>query len=376
MSNPLELMDTKCLDSINEGKIVYYINPHAIEYLPEHDFSIAARDEKVSDGDWDLSIVNFNTNSIAYEGFYDVFYNDKDWQDTKLYNGEYQAGVTRVGDIPEEDKKLWKDLRCNYLTYIFKSMREFGYYQDPYADHVSVIIGRHGEIILNNGRHRLSMAKLLNVSMIPIVIDVRHKDWVELKKDIVDYSKNHNNMVYAPLIHFDLNEVPFRQQNRAKDVLDSIGKDVKTVVDLGSNWGYMCKVLSSKGYDCLAVEGDIIEYSFLERLQCGFNFKMVNADICDFIKLRPKFDCVLALSILHHLAKTEEGHNRLIQMLNMLDCKQMIFQMPLSSEMKLFNCYRDYDSSEWMRLIIRNSCLNVSEEIGNRNDRKMYVLRK
>ncbi len=187
------------LEDYRQGKIITIINPQDIKYLPVKDFTIYSANEKVSGGNWDLSLTQFN-DIIVYQAYEDVFFNHKDWKETNLYNGEYQAGITRLQDFKtmgQDEITVWKNLRCRYLDFIFKSMREFGYHQDPYSDYVSILIGRNGEVILNNGRHRLAAAKLLNIRHIPILIDVRHSEWVDFKNSILDYSKQHGNMIYA-----------------------------------------------------------------------------------------------------------------------------------------------------------------------------------
>jgi hypothetical protein len=46
-------------------------------------------------------------------------------------------------------------------------------------DEVVVVIGRNGDLIFNNGRHRLAIAKILDLDKIPVKITLRHKRWVE-----------------------------------------------------------------------------------------------------------------------------------------------------------------------------------------------------
>ena len=369
------LIDANDLETVREGKIMYNLKPSIIKYTAKDDFGIDCRDEKTCGGDWDLEALLFNDTSIAYLSFRQVFFENKKWEDTVLYNGNYQAGTGRIKCV-DKNETLWiKNARCKYLEYLFKSIKYFGYVQDPYENHISVLIGRDGRIIVNNGRHRLAIAKLLNLRYVPILVDIVHSDLIKLKCDIIKYARHHDNKVYAPLMHFYLSDIPVRQIGRYEDILNNLDTDIKTVVDLGSNWGYMCKVLSLKGFKCLAVENDDIEYSFLQRLKFDYKFDTVKSDICDLINKKPKWDCVLALSIFHHLIKTEYGYKRLIQLLNKLDCKQMIFQMPCAEEMKLFDCYRDYSPAEFVCFIIDNSCLNKCEEIGSRDNRKMYVLK-
>jgi len=47
------------------------------------------------------------------------------------------------------------------------------------ANEIMVDIGRDGEILFVDGRHRLTIAKLLELDRIPVIVTVRHREWVE-----------------------------------------------------------------------------------------------------------------------------------------------------------------------------------------------------
>jgi hypothetical protein len=53
---------------------------------------------------------------------------------------------------------------------------------DALANEILVDIGRNGEFLFVNGRHRLSIAKILDLETIPIVVLVRHEKWMN-KRD-------------------------------------------------------------------------------------------------------------------------------------------------------------------------------------------------
>jgi hypothetical protein len=374
------LIDTKSLESTEEGKVIRFASPSEIKFVPRLDFDVGAVDEKVADGDWDLAPIPFE-DYFVYRSFRDVFVNGKTWRDTELWN-TYQAGVERVAgsrDLTEDQTLVWKKLRCRYLTYLYRTMKQFGYQQDPYDGLVSLLIGRNGEVILNNGRHRVAVAKLLGCTSMPVLIDVRHRDWWNLKQSIIAYAKEHGGMVYAPLLHLDLQDIPIRQEGRIEDVRASIHNGAHTIADLGANWGYFSAVLSNEGFDCTAVESDDVEFKFLDQMKriYGGSYKILMEDACDFIIREPRHDVILALSLFHHLARTKIGHSRLEKLLRTIDCNVMIFQMPCAEEMKIIpDCHRNYNDKEWMQFIINNSCLSKFREIGNRTTRKMYCLEK
>lgn len=51
---------------------------------------------------------------------------------------------------------------------------------------VLVDIGRDGSLLLGNGRHRLAIAKLLEVDAIPVGVLVRHADWIVHRDAVAD----------------------------------------------------------------------------------------------------------------------------------------------------------------------------------------------
>jgi hypothetical protein len=68
-------------------------------------------------------------------------------------------------------------LRSQFLRFAFR-------HTVMSKDEVAVDIGRDGELLYFDGKHRLSIAKLLDVESIPIRVVVRHREWQELRDDV------------------------------------------------------------------------------------------------------------------------------------------------------------------------------------------------
>lgn len=373
--DPLEV---ESLETYADYKQIHWIKPQIIKYIPRADFTIACLNEKVASGDWDRGLEPFEDACLAYKAYRDVVFEKKGWKDTELYTGPYQAGVTRFcayEQMSQASIDAYKSMRCRYLEYLYRSMQKFGYVQDPYADFVSVLIGRDGEIILNNGRHRAAAARLMGIHVMPVVIDVRHQEWVDLENDIKDYTTKHAGMVYSPLDHFSLN-FKARQEKREGYIHSNRIAKEGTVLDLGCNWGVISRSFADEGFDCTLVESDDEEFSFLERLSKGYDYRMVKADICDFVMEDDKrYDIVLALSIFHHLAKTEKGHERLMALLGKLKCNEMFFQAPDSQEMLQFmGCYKVYDDKEMLKLLMDKIGFKDAKKIAPFATRRLYHL--
>ena len=77
-----------------------------------------------------------------------------------------------------------------------------------FYDEVSMCVGRDGELLFYNGRHRFSIAMLLAMDSIPCQITVRHKKWQYFRDRIISFAYRNGGKVYAPLLHPDLEHIP------------------------------------------------------------------------------------------------------------------------------------------------------------------------
>lgn len=163
---------------------------------------------KVCDGDWDRTDPTFcekygeecrpiyelfRSGSFSetpfYESLYAHFVHGVDWKETQF--------VRRCLELAEKDLPSWKGYtsredilnHCKKVDELYETIREDGYksqlelnrYYDPKsaAKEVTVDIGRGGELLFVNARHRLTIAKILELEEIPVGVLVRHKKWME-----------------------------------------------------------------------------------------------------------------------------------------------------------------------------------------------------
>lgn len=82
--------------------------------------------------------------------------------------------------------------RCRSLDELYETIRDSGFesqrelvaadptrtFRDWIREEILVDVGRDGELLLVNGRHRLSLARLLGVERIPVLFVVRHPRWM------------------------------------------------------------------------------------------------------------------------------------------------------------------------------------------------------
>lgn len=139
-------------------------------------------------GEWDKKTEPF-ADSFYYQSLKRHFIDGVPWSETELYrsaidrnSGNYYHGCETIDDVQE---------RMEYLDSVYKSIKEDGYlsqrklrqFEDepsstpPELSEIRINIDRHGEPVFDDGRHRLAMAKLLDVEEIPVIVIGRHKEW-------------------------------------------------------------------------------------------------------------------------------------------------------------------------------------------------------
>lgn len=144
----------------------------------------------ILNGGWDKETMDFE-DSIYFKSFKRKFVDNYAWEETPLYHSAVQregCNLWRGCQSTEEIKR-----QLVHYENIFNSMKEDGYLsqfklqkrgvQDetlspPAAGEIRINIGRKGELIFDDGRHRLAMAKLLDIETIPVIIIGRHQNWV------------------------------------------------------------------------------------------------------------------------------------------------------------------------------------------------------
>lgn len=128
--------------------------------------------------------------------------------------------VSEARSLLESDHGRWRGCdseaailrRCGEIENLYHQILENGYqtqfelirqgdvrrvgFLDALANEILIDIGRDGELLFANGRHRLSIAKILELDAVPVTVLVRHEKWME-KRDRVYSDKvtsNHPDM--------------------------------------------------------------------------------------------------------------------------------------------------------------------------------------
>ncbi|MBL8489842.1 MAG: hypothetical protein JNM82_03590 [Rhodocyclaceae bacterium] len=146
---------------------------------------------QVQDGDWDLGGHKVEEMRICRAVEARV-QRAEPWEATDYYRMimiQMQAGRVLWGCRTEDDLRR----RCAYLDDLIESMRRHGYrlnhevvlsgedrvvksFRDR-GNEITVNVGRNGEFLFQDGRHRLATARALGIGAVPVRVLVRHAGW-------------------------------------------------------------------------------------------------------------------------------------------------------------------------------------------------------
>lgn len=356
---------------------IMWVNPIEIVYGQKGEFYINYFSGNVYDGDWDKEVYFFDEEMLFYKSYLKRLETGS-WESTEYYQHHLTQINNGIIKWSCSNKEEW-DERCKRLDSIYKSMRDEGFVEDKIVDdYISVNIGRNGEFIFNNGRHRLSFAKILKIEKIPVRVTVIHKQWFDFRERILIYALSMNNAIYTTMIHPDLQDFPVTNADRFDLIKSYLNVKHKTVLDIGTHWGFMSFKFAEMNKTCFAVEVDKRYFYFLDKLNAISKHKinLIYQDIFEFVKINNKFDTVLAFAIFHHFLKKEDLYNKLIVMLKSLDMKEMFFQPHNPNENQMKNAYKNYNPKEFCEFIISNSCLTHYKKISESYNRPIYYLFK
>ncbi len=184
---------------------LYWINPQKLCYVSKpcnrnrcwHNYL------RISDGDWDEPDMLFN-DTTQYTLIKQRIVEKKEWKDTEYYQyalklineKKIKKTIWSINTKKELDKILkdYEDLYYKIKNNGYKTRKElFSRWKRldvriALINEISVDIGRDGRFLVNHGKHRLAIAKLLNIPLVPIVILKRHKEWIKLRKSFKDHS--------------------------------------------------------------------------------------------------------------------------------------------------------------------------------------------
>jgi hypothetical protein len=234
-------------------------------------------------------------------------------------------------------------------------------------DEVAVHIGRDGEFLFSDGRHRLAIAQILGIPRIPVVVCWRHRDWHQFKKDIYKYAmKYHDGKIYQPITHPDLCSFRSIQGDSIYRVIcASLPCRRGTLLEAGARWGYLCHRFEDISFRCYAVEECPENYYFLRKLKIAERkrFTVARADITRIYE-KNEYDVVLALNVVNHYFESENGYTRLVQFLRRLRTRAIFMQDERISSGRSSDASNQQDSHSAVKFVADVTGLKKQKIIG------------
>lgn len=163
---------------------IFWVSPNSITLCTPKEFSPFRNDGLVLDGDWDITQKKFNDLDV-FIAFQQHFLDHAPWQSTVFYSNIIE-GIKNRKEYPwgcRSESEFLK--RCEGMDVLFEKIKKNGYQEqtkisDAFIginkiDEISVNLSRNGELLFNNGAHRLSIAKILQLRKVPVRVTVTHK---------------------------------------------------------------------------------------------------------------------------------------------------------------------------------------------------------
>lgn len=344
------------------------------------------RHDEVLDGDWDVPRSQRFDETDIYKALEGHLLRGESWESTTFFRRVTRAlkrGETKFGCSTVEELRARKDL----IEDLYEQIRAGGYRTQEElgtgrpGDEIRVAIDRHGRFLFLDGRHRLAIARLLGIPQVPVRVTMRHARWEAFREEIWEYARKREGRVYQQLDHPDLAEIPAHHGTERVDMirraLEGYDPAGKKLLDIGTHWGYMARAMEKLGFDATGVEYNRRNASFAERLARSVESGLTvwHGNIFEYPEPE-KFEVVLALNIFHHLIKTEELHQGLIDFLGRLDRVEVIFFEPHLSEVRqLRDAYRNYESQEFAQFVAQHAGMSGVEYLGAAADgRDLYKI--
>jgi 2-polyprenyl-3-methyl-5-hydroxy-6-metoxy-1,4-benzoquinol methylase len=340
----------------------------------------------VVDGDWDTPLPTTFEQLDTFEALRDRLIRGKPWQDTPFYKRtvrSIESGTPKWGCTSEGAflRRLSTEVEP-----LYDEIREHGYKTQAALGsekpEVQVGIRRDGRFIFMDGKHRLSIARLLQLPQIPVQVVVRHTEWEAFKDELREEARTGlRGRIYQAIDHPDLVDIPAHKGWDRVSILAGALADYdcegKRLLDIGCQWAFMSQQMEKLGFRCQGIESNAKNVYFAQKIGIATEskFEVWHGNLVDFPQ--PEANVVLALNIFHHLLKTEQRHTGLIDFLHRLSAEIILFEphLPERAFRQMEGAYRDYEPQEFAEFVAEHAGMSTIEHLGAADDeRPLYKL--
>lgn len=173
------------------------VDPDSITHFTGRDITTGpARRSNIGsvlDGDWDLPERPLEDDGI-YPSLIDRFEHDVEWDETEIYQ--------RTRDAIERGESFWHtcssvaelNRRCQEVDRLYNEIEQNGYranvderktdFVNCFLNEICVDIGRDGQLLFVDGRHRLAIAQVIGLDQIPVFPVARHAEWMKHREAV------------------------------------------------------------------------------------------------------------------------------------------------------------------------------------------------
>jgi len=209
------------------------VNPRNIAYLrvPHFYLSYSRYGTHILDGEWDQeysedSVGYFRLeedpkiaqlkNYLFYQSVENWINENRDWTKTRCYQVlAHRKGVSAAEKKGEKLRQIRDSIESKgYLTQQeiendCDSLSHRIWSVPPEHNEIVVNIGRNGELIFDDGKHRFCIAKTIGINQIPVRVLMRHREWQKIREEInsADDLESLSNRAKKHLSHPDLEDI-------------------------------------------------------------------------------------------------------------------------------------------------------------------------
>ena len=379
---------------LNLNKI-YSISPKQFRfYLRNTLFFKWSNSMRIMDGDWDFTRKPFEE-IISYQTINDIYKEGKRWDETELFH--------LIPDKEENGDKAWtfknekaRDRFFARTEQTYKRIKRYGYKSQqelysfkkrlvpkkwsPIIDEIAAAIDREGQFLFINGKHRLSIAKVLDIPEVPVVVLIRHKKWLEFRKELIEFSKKipHKKLNFC-FTHPDLQDIPSLYDDSCFQIINQNKSATQgTFLDISPNLGIFCHKFEDIGFRCYAIEEDQSSDYFLKRIK-----KIENKDFGiisnEFLNNNANkdllFDIALNLNLSQLFEERDADFNRFMNVINRVKIKELFIGFSEVGISEDLGDNQNFNQAKIVNFIKEYSYFKTANLIGkSKNDIIIYKL--